>query len=106
MRSREDLVDELEARLCMRGAWLRGAAIYRQREGEATCVLAAGRGWVETGEGRRAGSGGRETKHHHGGPLPPVVVSVVAEYIKAGTAIANGICAPHAGDGRAWTRLN
>ena len=40
------------------------------------------------------------------GAVPPVVVSVVAEYIKAGTAIANGICAPHAGDGRARTRLN
>jgi hypothetical protein len=60
----------------------------------AGCLV--GRGWL---------SGGRETKHL-AGPLPPVVVSVVAEYIKAGTAIANGIRAPHAGDGRTRNRLN
>ena len=63
----------------------------------------AGWGWVEK-DGWLRGTGDEASRGR--GALPPVVVSVVAEYIKAGTAIANGICAPHAGDGRARTRLN
>jgi hypothetical protein len=59
---REDLVDGGRAcavKLCMRGPWPGGAAIYRQREGEATCVLAVW--WGEAGspgDGRRSISRG------------------------------------------------
>lgn len=91
----------------MRRAELGGAAIYRQRRrAEGTCVPdvwweGSGCGW-NRGEGRLASSRRRETKHLGvGGPAraprrSSSVVSVATEYIKAGTAMANGICDLHA----------